>query len=339
MPNYVYSTIELAEELTAQQGEVLKKIEKAKGIARYYVPMPSELANSEAVYPETEKNIELKEKYGYTSWYPWAKEHWGTKWGCCGFKIDGNIITFSTAWSPLKQSIIERFAKDFPNFEYSWEEEQGFGESHQYIDGECHTVDKWDMPEWGEHPEVNYTILDQLDMGYLTQDYPKMGVVYKQGFYSSYNLDSYISNDHNSIVDSLNRLERQYHEAVRTNKWYLAPDMGITVLEEDDEHPDLLGIVKSARPDDHRCKFVMATHEGLVHFDGRSFYTDYDQGIKSLIPACNWYDWGFVSGYNNFCTIENKLKLFNNPTFPNKNAEESYNRGVADGMQERYITG
>lgn len=114
--------------------------------------------------------------------------------------------------------------------------------------------------------------------------------------------------------------------------------MGITVLEENKVTPDVIGLVKSDRPDDHRCKFVLDTHKGLVHFDGRCFYTDYDQGIKSVVVAFNWYDVGFATGYNSFCIVEKKLKPLTPLTFPNNDAEESYNRGVADGMHEKYIT-
>ena len=41
MPNHVYSVISL-DTLTKEQGEILKKIEKAEGLCRYYKPMPKQ---------------------------------------------------------------------------------------------------------------------------------------------------------------------------------------------------------------------------------------------------------------------------------------------------------
>ena len=32
-----------------------------------------------------------------------------------------------------------------PNFDYEWEEEQGFGESWESIDGELTITDEWDI--------------------------------------------------------------------------------------------------------------------------------------------------------------------------------------------------
>lgn len=134
MPNHVYSVISL-NTLTKEQGEILKKIEKAKGLCRYYKPMPKELEGTQA--PQDTPN-----------WYDWANENWNTKWGCYDFEIDNEVIHFTSAWSPISSDIIEMFAKDFPSFIYDWEEEQEFGAAIEYLDGECISDVEYDMPHW-----------------------------------------------------------------------------------------------------------------------------------------------------------------------------------------------
>lgn len=180
MPNRVYTTI------TVHSGnlEKLKEIEDAGGIARHYKPMPKELEitsgsrgdmghcllfgkedtfrstkeiqESMKEYSEEERRevVELGlqyqanlEKYGYTTWYDWCRYNWGTKWGCCNVEINDNVITYSTAWSPLDTDIMEMFAKDFPNFTYEWEEEQGFGAVIEVEDGEASIVEDYDIPD------------------------------------------------------------------------------------------------------------------------------------------------------------------------------------------------
>ena len=183
MPNHVYSVISL-DILTKEQGEILKKIEEAGGLCRYYNPMPKELENTTSPprivsqeeyleqmeknktekfksYPLTkEMNESLIQKYGHNSWYGWCNEHWETKWGCYELEIDtyalvnSGLIRFTSAWSPIGDDIIEMFAKDFPNFTYSWEEEQEFGSEMEYSNGECVRETEYDMPEWEEVKEL-----------------------------------------------------------------------------------------------------------------------------------------------------------------------------------------
>ena len=191
--------ITLTSSLSEKQNQILKDIKKTTGIARYYLPMPEDLANSTAGLP-SEKSIKLKEKYGYENWLNWALKNWGTKWGCCEFDVKDNILTYSTANSPLSESIIQRFANDFPNFDYMWKREEGDGAYRKYIDGECQHSDDWNIPNWGEHQEVTYFILDRLNIQYLAEDYSKMGVTYKRGFYSDYDLENFISNDPKEIL-------------------------------------------------------------------------------------------------------------------------------------------
>ena len=140
MPNHVYTRIVISDP-TKKQKEILKKIEKAEGLCRYYKPMPKELEGTSA--PKDKPN-----------WYDWCLENWGTKWGCYDLEIDEDVIAFTSAWCPIGDNIIRMFAKDFPSFAYSWEEEQGYGSEMDFEDGECVMQRDYDMPEWEEIEEV-----------------------------------------------------------------------------------------------------------------------------------------------------------------------------------------
>ena len=177
MPNHVYSVISLPT-LTKKQKGILEKIEEARGLCRYYKPMPKELENTTSPprivsqeeyleqmeknktekfksYPLTkEMNESLIQKYGHNSWYGWCNQNWDTKWGCYDFIVEDEVIYYTSAWSPIGENIIEMFAKDFPDFVYSWEEEEEYGSELEYDNGECIQENNYDMPEWEEVKEL-----------------------------------------------------------------------------------------------------------------------------------------------------------------------------------------
>ena len=89
---------------------VIDKIEKIAneekgvgGLLNFFHPMPKELRDTTADGSEDKK---LLEKYGYSDWYGWACDNWGTKWDISEFygvdRIGKTMITFafSSAWSP-----------------------------------------------------------------------------------------------------------------------------------------------------------------------------------------------------------------------------------------------
>jgi hypothetical protein len=42
----------------------------------------------------------------------WRRKHWGTKWNACQPFVNGNCVSFETAWShpvPIIEALIERF--------------------------------------------------------------------------------------------------------------------------------------------------------------------------------------------------------------------------------------
>lgn len=70
------------------------------------------------------KIIENRQLYqGCGDWYEWCINNWGTKWQPMNVEIDGQILSFDTAWSP-PQPIIEQIGEKFKklSFEYRYYE-------------------------------------------------------------------------------------------------------------------------------------------------------------------------------------------------------------------------
>jgi len=55
-------------------------------------------------------------KYGYTHWYDWKINHWGTKWNTDDVSADGNNFGFNTAWNTPRLVLIE-LSKQYPAVE------------------------------------------------------------------------------------------------------------------------------------------------------------------------------------------------------------------------------
>lgn len=69
-----------------------------------------------------EKMKALKEETGYSDWYQFAIERWGTKWNTDGGSRDDGrtriCLTFHTAWSP-PMPIVDALAKKYPKTRFS----------------------------------------------------------------------------------------------------------------------------------------------------------------------------------------------------------------------------
>jgi len=177
MPNHVYHTISFNTVLSSDQKKILKEIEKdERGICGYYMPMPKDLIDtsspskilSQEEYDQEMQRIEkenpllsykpltstmseeLIANYGHNNWYDWANDdnNWGTKWGCYDTDLDGDVLHCSTAWGPFSDAVFEMLVKDFPNVEWHWEEEQGYGATIVVEDGEIIAEDDYDPIPW-----------------------------------------------------------------------------------------------------------------------------------------------------------------------------------------------
>ena len=236
MPNHCYCTITLHQE---KDWKILKKIvEEDKGLAEYLIPLPKALNSTTAptricspqAYKDNEKKREkgknhfgqeitkemqqeFIDKYKFDNWYDWSIHNWGTKWGCYDNEMDDETYSFTTAWSPLKEELIEKFAQLVSGFSYFFEEETGWGGWREYEDGVCVDQCDYDAPNWTtckdfvineqgvikELPQDHsyqdsiYEDWDYLcDVVYLDEDdYTNEGGIHKRGWYDGFNLEEF----------------------------------------------------------------------------------------------------------------------------------------------------
>lgn len=228
MPNWVYSSISINSEMTTERKAILEKIAE-KGICEYYRPMPPTLnitsgstvdrlrailKHENGVLPDdfdlrqnhlTEKDVEearlsfMNERlYRFKDWYDWRNANYGTKWGDCGLEIIDDTITFQSACSPIHHEIIEQFAEDFPDFIYTWEEEQGFGAEYEFHDGYVISEEEWGIPDLERH-EVE----DESDDIWELKTKHRNNEV---GFYEDYNLEYRLGDTLEEAVENLKNI-------------------------------------------------------------------------------------------------------------------------------------
>jgi hypothetical protein len=58
--------------------------------------------------------------YGHRNWYDWCCANWGTKWNAYNSYVEGNTITFETAWS-TPAPVIRELSSMFPDATFSVE--------------------------------------------------------------------------------------------------------------------------------------------------------------------------------------------------------------------------
>lgn len=97
------------------------------------------------------------ERFGFPTWYEWAVQHWGTKWGlyevqptCADFEYRQISYTLLTAWSP-PVPVIQAMSKQFPSLMFCldyFEGGAGFMGSCVYENGQ--EVDAASAPYHGD---------------------------------------------------------------------------------------------------------------------------------------------------------------------------------------------
>lgn len=50
---------------------------------------------------------------GYSDWYDWSRDNWGTKWNAYGQRLEGDAVSFETAWS-APEPVIRMLSAQFP---------------------------------------------------------------------------------------------------------------------------------------------------------------------------------------------------------------------------------
>ena len=143
---------------------VIDKIEKiakeekgAGGLLDFFHPMPKELRDTTADGSEDKK---LLEKYGYSDWYGWACDNWGTKWDVSefyGVDRQGDTISFafSSAWSPPVGAYEYFLAKNEDCSLKAW-----------YYEGGCDFMGVWE--DGDDRCYENSNVAPKSDSGFWT---------------------------------------------------------------------------------------------------------------------------------------------------------------------------
>jgi len=202
MPNHVYNSISVEEKYADRLRDIAEV-----GLCRYYFPMPEELKGTNSP-PRIgvgkndnitqEKYDYLKEKYGHADWYGWCIANWGTKWGCYDNEVDDGVYTFTTAWSPVDDKIIQKLMEDIPSFQYSFEEEQGWGAEITIQDGVIKHSFEYDTPIWDSVPKAEELGLEIFE---LVEDYENTEGKFKKGYYAWCSLQEFLSDDLNDAIE------------------------------------------------------------------------------------------------------------------------------------------
>ena len=109
------------------------------GLLEFMSPMPKELRDTTAAGSEDKEMIA---KHGYSDWYSWACDKWGTKWDInefYGVDRQGDTISFafSSAWSP-PIGAYETFIVNMS------EQKQDVSVKAYYYEGGCDFMGCWD---------------------------------------------------------------------------------------------------------------------------------------------------------------------------------------------------
>ena len=224
MPNWVYNNIEVEEKYT----EKLKQIAD-KGICQYLMPEPQAYGDTTSPTPSKEGNSYVYElsqlllkHHGFENWWDWRRKHWGVKWDASKHWQHGDYIPylkdryyrFDTPWSPPNISIFELLAKEIPNFSYWWEEEQGFGEEWECVNGELRMISEWDLPVWKDNSDSKKPFKSCGTLSYLMEDYTKLGETYCKGYYLEYDLNDYLGSTYKKAMKEYNDNFNMYFEDV-----------------------------------------------------------------------------------------------------------------------------
>ena len=125
MPNWCSNNLILTHKDPAMIERARDALERGEFLSEF-CPIPRELGDAIA---NGDVNPELVEKYGYSNWYDYCVNEWGTKWdvgeqGATDVHDDGTMLHtfFDSAWSP-------------PVVAYDKLVELGFGVEAMYYEG------------------------------------------------------------------------------------------------------------------------------------------------------------------------------------------------------------
>jgi hypothetical protein len=158
MPNWCSNNLILTHKDPAMIERARDALERGEFLSEF-CPIPRELGDAIA---NGDVNPELVEKYGYSNWYDYCVNEWGTKWdvgeqGATDVHDDGTMLHtfFDSAWSP-------------PVVAYDKLVDMGFGVEAMYYEGGMGYAGMYG--ENGDE-EIN---LEGLTADDVERDYPEL---------------------------------------------------------------------------------------------------------------------------------------------------------------------
>lgn len=170
MPNWVYNNLTIAP--NDEAGGTIKDVaDLVEQVGRAYTIKSRDWKTGEMfdhavndpefsfwniTRPDESEIKEYEESHGASGaspfWYDWNCENWGTKWDASDVEFidhepDHKQYRFSTPWAPPIPVLVSLSAQH-PNLhiELEWEEEQGFGGTFVFTNGEAHETNYYDVP-------------------------------------------------------------------------------------------------------------------------------------------------------------------------------------------------
>ena len=148
MPNWCSNTLALSHEDPKMIERVVKAYNEQR-LCDEFIPVPEALKGSVADGSTKPENIEVA---GYSDWYSFCVNEWGTKWDVGGdyieFEDNGLVVhmTFDSAWSPPMGLYEKLYELGFNVKAYYYEPGMGFcGIYDNGVDEEYNTDE--DIPE------------------------------------------------------------------------------------------------------------------------------------------------------------------------------------------------
>lgn len=155
MPNWCMNTIAVSHEDPEMIQRFITSLGEGK-LFEEFIPIPQEIKDTTAPNTASQEQIDaLIEKYGYSDWYDYCTNEWGTKWDVEGEGIvspDGKDIDgfFDSAWAP-------------PLYAYEKLAALGFQIEAYYFEPGCCFCGKWTNELGDEYYEYDFEQPDWAD--------------------------------------------------------------------------------------------------------------------------------------------------------------------------------
>ena len=171
MANHVYNQMTVTGKPEALEGFKAKARHGDREFSYWnFVTPPQEALDS----GEYDSDHTFDGKTGRNNWYSFNNREWGTKWDVYDLETlitdeeNSWTVSWSSAWSH-PQPVLEAMVEQHPEleFEFYWEEEQGWGGIIEIEKGVLTIVKEWDIPD----SHADWIDLDQECRGCEIDDF------------------------------------------------------------------------------------------------------------------------------------------------------------------------